>query len=74
MDADLSFVIGVILLVFAIPPIIGAFSEGRAPRAAAIMVMVGGGLLALAVYQKPGGYTVSGIPDTFVRVVGRFLN
>lgn len=74
MDTDLFFVIGIIVAGFAIPAIIGAFSEGRPPRAAAIMVMIGGGLIALAIYQRPNTYTVAGIPDAFVRVVGKYIN
>lgn len=74
MDWDLALVIGIILVAFSIPAVIGAFSEGRAPRTAAILIMVGGGLIALAAYSTPGGYTVSGIPDVFVEVVGRYIN
>lgn len=74
MDNDLIFVIGLILAGFAVPPILGALFEGRAPRAAAIVVMVGGGLIALAVNQQPGGYTINEIPDVFVRVVGKYIN
>lgn len=74
MDPDILFVIGLIVLVFSIPPIFGAISDRRAPRAAAILVMIGGGLLALAIYQKPGGYSLAAIPDVFVTVVGRYVN
>jgi len=74
MDADLFFVVGLILSVFALPPILGALTDGRAPRAAAIMVLVGGGMVSLAVKQHPNRYTIEGIPDTFVRVVGKYIN
>ena len=74
MDADLFFVLGLLITAFSIPPILGAFLEGRAPRAAAIMILIGGGLLALAISNQPGGYSVAEIPDVFVRVVGRYIN
>jgi len=74
LDPDLFFVIGIVLIAFAIPAIISAFSESRAPRAAAILVMVGGGLLALAIYDKPGFYSFERIPDVFVKVVGQYIN
>jgi len=74
MDSDLIFVIGLILAAFAVPPILGAIVEGRAPRAAAIVIMVGGGLIALAANQRPGGYSINEIPDVFVRVVGKYVN
>ena len=74
MDPDLYFVIGLIITAFAIPPILGAFLEGRAPRAAAVVILIGGGLIALAVSEKPEGYSVGDIPDVFVRVVARYIN
>lgn len=73
MNPDVMLVIGLIVAAFSIPPILGAFAEGRAPRAAAIMVLIGGGLIALAVSQKPSGYSINEIPDVFVRVVGQLI-
>ncbi len=73
MDADLFFVIGLVIAAFSIPPIIGAVSDGRAPRAAAIMVLIGGGLILLAVHDRPGVDTLNSIPDAFVRVVARVI-
>lgn len=74
MDTDLMFVIGLVVAGFSIPSIMGALADGRVPRAAAIAVLVGGGLIALAVNQKPGGYAVNDIPSVFVDVVGRYIN
>ncbi|MBM1222097.1 hypothetical protein JQU17_17555 [Ponticoccus sp. SC2-23] len=74
MDWDLALVVGIVLVAFTFPAVISAFSEGRAPRSAAILVMVGGGLIALALYSEPSGYTFASIPDVFVRVVGRYIN
>ena len=74
MDPDLMFVIGLVIGGFSIPSIMGAMSEGRVPRAAAIAIMVAGGLIVLAIQGKPGGYTIADIPDVFVNVVGRYIN
>ncbi len=74
MTSDLYFVVGLIVLAFSVPSIIGAFVDGRAPRAAAIMILIGGGLVALAVYERPNTYTLSSIPEVFMRTVGRFIN
>lgn len=74
MDPDLMLVIGLVVGGFSIPAIMSAFSDGRVPRAAAITVLIGGGLVALAIKNHPGGYTISEIPDVFVEVVGRYLN
>jgi hypothetical protein len=74
MDPDLMLVIGLVVGGFSIPSIMGAFADGRVPRAAAIAIMVAGGLVALAVNEKPSGYAINDIPDVFVNVVGRYIN
>lgn len=74
MDPDLMLVVGLVIGAFSIPSIMGAIADGRVPRAAAILVMIAGGLIVLAIQGKPGGYNVAEIPDIFVRVVGRYIN
>lgn len=74
MQFDIYLVIGLIVLVFTIPSIVSSFSEGRAPRIAAIMLLIGGGMVGYALTQKGGGYTIEDIPRAFVRVVGHYLN
>lgn len=66
-------VVGVGLGLLAIPALIGAFSESRPPRAAAILVMLASGLIVAAVWQKPSGYSISDVPSAFERVIGRFI-
>lgn len=73
MDTDLLFIIGLVVLVLSFPVIVGAYAEGRPPRTAAIMILIGGGLIAIAAWQRPGTYSIENIPDTFVRVVGGYL-
>jgi hypothetical protein len=73
MESDLFLVLGLIISGLAIPSIIGALVDNRVPRAAAIMVMIGGGMIAIAVMQKPGGYSVQDIPHAFSRVIGSYL-
>ncbi|MFN4129217.1 MAG: hypothetical protein ACK4GC_05305 [Paracoccaceae bacterium] len=74
MDSDLMFVIGATLLALSIPAILSAFADSRPPRAAAIILLIGGTLVAVALSQKPGGIAVAQIPDMFFRVIGRFIN
>ncbi len=74
MDPDLMLVIGLVVGGFSIPSIMGALADGRVPRAAAIAVMVAGGLIVLAVREQPGGYALNDIPDVFVEVVARYIN
>jgi hypothetical protein len=73
MDADTALVIGLVIAVFAIPAMVSAYSEGRAPRVAAFAVLVAGGLVIWAVTTKPGGYALNDIPDAIIGVVGRVL-
>ena len=68
MSHDLALVLGLIIAGFSIPAIVSAFSDSRAPRAAALMVLIGGGLVAWAVMEKPGGYTMDQIPEVFMKV------
>ena len=73
MDSDLALVIGIVVTILALPAIISAVSDGRAPRAAAIAVLVGGGLIVFAVTSHPGGYRMDDLPEVFYRVVRRFV-
>lgn len=68
MSYDVGLVLGMIIAGFSIPAIVSAFSDGRVPRAAALMVMLGGGLIAWSLTGKPGGYSLDQIPEVFVKV------
>jgi hypothetical protein len=35
--------------------------------------LISGGLILLAIESKPGGYSLQEIPNTFVRVVDRYI-
>ncbi len=72
MDPDLFIVIGVTVIGFSLPSIVGAYSESRFPKVAVILILIGGGLVAAAVKEQPGRYSFGSIPDAFVRVIGRY--
>ncbi|WP_372839719.1 hypothetical protein [Phaeovulum sp.] len=74
IDSDLFLVIGLIIAAVAIPSIISAFSDSRAPRAAAVGVVLGGVMVLAAIVTKPGGYSASQIPNVFAQVFARVLN
>lgn len=74
MDTDLVLVVGILLAALAIPSLLSAFSESRPPRAGAIMVLIGGILIVVALTQSPTGYNFGEIPDVFLRVIGGFVN
>ena len=70
---DLFLVVGIVLLVFTVPAIVSAISDRRPPRLPALVLMIGGVLVAVALAQKPGGYAIDDIPAAFSRVINRFL-
>lgn len=74
MDNDLLLVIGIIVGVLAIPSLLSAFSESRPPRAGAILVLIAGVLVAVALTRKTGGYTFDEVPEVFMSVIKRYLN
>jgi len=69
MDPDVALVIGLVLAVFSIAAMVSSFSNGQAPRASAITILIAGGLVLLAIQSKPGGYRLQDIPEAFARVV-----
>ena len=72
MDTDFYLVIGIIACVLAIPSLLSAFTEGRPPRAGAILILIGGVLVVVALSNHGRGYSFAEIPDVFMRVIGRF--
>lgn len=74
MNPDILLVIGLVVCVFAVPAIVSSLSDRRAPRTAAIAILIGGGLVVWALMEKPGGYTLAEIPDVIARVVAKVLN
>ena len=73
MDTDLLLVAGVVLLALTLPAIVSALTDGRPPRLAALVVMIGGTMVAIALSSRPGGYSFAEMPDVITRVVARFL-
>ena len=74
LDTDLILVIGVVVLLLSIPSLLSAFAEARAPRAGAVMLLIGGALIAVALTRNGAGYTFADLPGVFVRVVERYTN
>ncbi len=73
MTQGIYLVIGILMVGFSIPSMFGALADRRSPRAAAIVIMIGGSLILLALSQKPGGYDLEDIPRAFIRVLAYFF-
>ena len=74
MDTDLIFIVGVVICVLAIPAILSAFMDGRAPRAPSLIVLIGALMIGYAVRERPMSYTLAAVPDVFMRVVASFTH
>jgi hypothetical protein len=74
MDTDLFLSIGIVLLLMTIPSWLSAWTEGRAPRFAALISLAAAGLIVVALTQRPGGYSFGEIPGVMMKVVGRYVN
>jgi len=72
MDSDLALVIGMVIAVFSVPSVLSAISDGRAPRASALTILIGGGLILFAIQTHPGGYALADVPDVVMEVVARY--
>jgi hypothetical protein len=73
MNTDLALVIGIMVGVMTVPAILSAIIDNSAPRIAAFSAIVSGALLVYAVYNKPGGYAISDLPDVFTTVFSQFI-
>jgi formate-dependent nitrite reductase membrane component NrfD len=74
LDTDLILVIGIVVIALALPSLLAAYSESRTPRFGAVLVLIGGVLIAVALTRHGPGYRFADIPNIFVQVVGRYLN
>lgn len=73
MDTDLALILGLLVAGFSLPSLASSISDGRAPRAAMILILMGGGLILYALITKPGGYAVNQLPNVFFGVIARFM-
>lgn len=63
MNPDIFFLVGLVVLVLALPATISAFStSGRTFRPVIMCILIGGGMVVFAMSQTPGGYTANDIP------------
>ncbi len=73
MDTDLLLVLGLVLAWLGVPAFFAAFAHRRSPFTAAAMLVLGGGCIAWAYMQNPGGYSLSDVPHVIFSVIGRYL-
>ena len=71
MDTDLIIVVGIVCILLAVPALLSSWVDGSVPRAASILVLVGGVLIVVALVNHGRGYTIAEMPDVFLRVIAR---
>ncbi len=74
MDTDLVLTSGIVLLVLAMPSLLSAWVEGKAPRLGALMVVTGAVMIVTALSVRPGGYAFGDVPRVVVDVFARLVN
>lgn len=73
MDNDLILVVGLVIGILALPALLGAYSEDRPPRTGAILILISGVLVAVALSRSSIGYRMEDIPGVFTSVIRRYL-
>ena len=73
LTTEFILVFGIVIGVLAVPSMFRAAIDGNPPRAAALAIVVAGGMIVYSVFTTPGGYSVNELPDIFARVVKSFL-
>jgi hypothetical protein len=74
LDTDLILAIGIVVLLLSVPALLSAYSEARAPRAGAVLLLIGGVLVAVALTQNGRGYSFAELPGVFLRVIARYTS
>lgn len=69
MNTDQIFVAGLVVGALAILSFLSALTNGRRPYVAVVSLLVGAGMVALAVLKSPGVYSIATIPDAVYRVI-----
>ena len=74
MSNDLLLVFGILVGLLSFPAFLAAFSESRQPRVAVMLIVVGGSMIAFAMYSQPSGYSFEELPTVFSRVFAQFFD
>jgi len=74
MDTDLVLTIGVVLAALSVPSLLAAWTESRAPRIGAVMVIAAFAMIVAATLRRPGGYGVTEIPSVMLDVFARLIS
>ena len=73
MSNDFFLVLGTMILALGFPSLISAFSSGRRPTMAILLLVLGSALVSWAIIQTPGGYSFEELPRVFTQVFAKII-
>ncbi len=74
MTSDLLYVLGVLLVVLAIPALATAYADRRPPLVSLIVMVLGFGLIGWIYSTDPTTYALPQLPNALFRVIGYVLH
>lgn len=74
MDIDLIFIAGLVIGAFSLPALVSAFADRRAPRLAAVFMMLSGAMVTYAVQVRDEPYVLRDLDVVFLTVLSRYIN
>lgn len=74
MDLDLIFVAGLVIGAFSLPALVSAFADRRAPRMAAVLMLISGAMVTYAVQMREEPYVLKDLDVVFLTVLSRYIN
>jgi hypothetical protein len=73
MIADVSLVLGCLLLIFSITGALSAFADRRMPVRAAVMFLIGAVMVLYSGLSVSGGFAVGDLPQAIVRIIAYII-
>ncbi|MCR9124670.1 MAG: hypothetical protein NXH82_00940 [Rhodobacteraceae bacterium] len=73
MPHDIALVLGVVLIWLAVPSMISALVDRRAPRVALGVAALGVVFVVRAIAVWPGAFHLRDLPDAFIDVLARVI-
>jgi len=73
LDSDLALVVGFFFGGLGAVSLISAFSDGRRPATASLLLATSAGFVVFAIWSRSERYRLEEMPDVFFNVIGRLF-
>lgn len=74
MDTDLFIVVGFLLAAFSLPSALASYAEGRFPKIALAVLVLGAVICVVTAILSPDGYSFGRFPHSFIEILARIFN